>query len=506
VRFGRGRSARGLIAAGAAGAAVLVGACGSASAQSSATGRWLVPCRLPGVPTAALCGDIVRPLDPARPQGVQITVHVAVLPAVARVRKADPVLFFAGGPGQSAVELAGGVLTLLSRLNNRRDLILVDQRGTGRSAPLACDIDRPLAAWRRLEEQLGEAARLADIDACRESLQRLPHGDLRQYTTAIAIGDVRAVLDALGVREVNVVGASYGTRAALEMLRQAPERVRRVVLDGVVPPDMNLPLAGSLDNQAALEGLWRSCESDAGCARRHPTLRADWQGLLAGLPRQVEMPHPLTGTSEQVVLTREALLGLVRAPLYVPALAAGLPAAVHEAARDRWAPLIGLASSLSAGRSGRVWSGMHFSVVCAEDAVARAAGDALGADFGRVWVESYARVCEHWPRGEVVAGFRTIPASRSPVWVLSGGADPVTPPRHGERVAAALGPLARHGVADAAGHGVMSLACVREAVVRFIDAETDPLASADLPACARELPRPAPFAMPGPSRRTEPRP
>ncbi|MBC7940046.1 MAG: alpha/beta hydrolase, partial [Chitinophagaceae bacterium] len=98
----------------------------------------LKPCRLQGLEHDAWCGVLARPLDPAQAQGRQIELHYAVLPALARNKKPDPVFFFAGGPGQSAMGLAGTVSRLLARLSNRRDLVLIDQRGTGRSAPLLC--------------------------------------------------------------------------------------------------------------------------------------------------------------------------------------------------------------------------------------------------------------------------------------------------------------------------------------------------------------------------------
>ncbi|MBS1163483.1 MAG: cysteine proteinase, partial [Burkholderiaceae bacterium] len=202
----------------------------------------LTACRLQGVEHGALCGSVRRPLDPAAPQGTQIEVHFAVLPALARNRKPDPVFFFAGGPGQSAIEVAGRVQALLGRLSNRRDIVLVDQRGTGRSAPLVCDEADPTQP---LADAVDPARMLSRLDACRARLQQLPHGDLRHYTTALAMQDADAVRRQLGADRINLVGGSYGTRAALELLRQFPHTVRRIVLDGVAPPDMVLPAAFS---------------------------------------------------------------------------------------------------------------------------------------------------------------------------------------------------------------------------------------------------------------------
>ncbi|HSM23026.1 MAG TPA: alpha/beta fold hydrolase [Rubrivivax sp.] len=472
--------------------AVLMAGTGAAPPLHAADTRpGLAPCWLQGMEHQALCDSVRRPLDPAAPQGTQIDVHFAVLPALARNRKPDPVFFFAGGPGQSAIEIAGNVARLLGRLSNRRDIVLVDQRGTGRSAPLVCSEPSPTQPLADEVDPARVFGRLAD---CRTQLQQLPHGDLRHYTTAVAMQDTDAVRRQLGADRVNLVGGSYGTRAALDYMRQFPQAVRRAVIDGVAPPDMVLPASFSTDNQAALEAVFAACESDTACSTRYPALRADWRGLLATLPRDIRVAHPVTGEVQGLTLSRDTLLGLVRAPLYVPALASALPLALTEAARGRFEPLVGLATALQGGRPGALAEGMHFSVVCAEDVPRLAqAADRPGADFGNAFADIYRKVCSDWPRGEVPAAFYTLPPAPAATLVLSGGADPVTPPRHGERTARALGAKARHVVVPEAGHGVMGLACVRDAVFRFIDADSDEEALQVDADCARDMPRPPAF-------------
>ena len=453
------------------------------------------PCRLTGVSHEVMCGFVKRPLDPAQPMGRSIDVHYAVLPALARNKLPDPIFLFAGGPGQSAMSLAGSASALFARAANRREVVLVDQRGTGRSAPLGCDDDAPtlplavLADPRRQEQA---------INTCRQRLTLLPHGDLRQYTTSIAVQDIDAVRAALGAAQINVVGGSYGTRAALEYMRQFPRHVRRAVLDGVAPPDMVLPASFSVDNQRALDAVFAACVSSETCNARYPRLAQQWHTMLASLPQDVLLTHPLTGQPEQVTLTRDSVLGLVRLPLYAPPLASALPLALAEAAQGRFAALMGLGLSLGAGRrSAALSQGMHFSVVCTED-LPRMVGatDQPGADFGNTFADMYRRVCEHWPRGNVPEAFYTVSRSPAPVLVLSGGSDPVTPPRHGERVAKALGAKARHGVVANAGHGVMGLGCMRDVIYKFIDAADDAAASEVPIVCAQYLPRPPAFVMP----------
>lgn len=474
-------------AAGLALAMLALGASGAEPVEGAAR-----PCRVEGVPTELLCGKIRRPLDPQAPQGQQIEVHYLIVPAMARNKQPDPVAMLAGGPGQSAINIAPLVLPRLARLNNRRDLVFIDQRGTGRSAPLDCPDESRLPT----AEALDPAAQLKRLDDCRAALEQLPHGDLRFYTTEIAMQDIDAVRRQLGAARWNLVGGSYGTRAALDYQRQFPAAVRRLVIDGVAPPDMVLPAAFSTDGQAALDAMFDACEAEPACRRRYPALRADWAALLASLPRQVEVEHPLTGEPQRFTLTRAMLLRGTRLPLYSPTLASALPAAIHQAAQGRLQALSGLAGAMGGGgKAGKLAMGMHLSVICAEDLPRlAAAADAPGRDFGRVDAEFYQAVCKTWPRGAVSPDFYAVKPATAPVLVLSGGADPVTPPRHGERVAALLGPQAVHAVVPQAGHGVMALPCLREVIHRFIDTREDAAALKGVDAsCAARIPRPGAY-------------
>ncbi len=451
-------------------------------------------CHVAGIRNGVLCGSVQRPLDPEHAGRGTLEIKYVVVPAMARRKLADPVFFLAGGPGQSAVALAAQVMSLFSRLNNRRDIVFVDQRGTGDSAPLTCKDpeDETLADQSEPERQL----RL--IIQCKAALLKQPYikaeSDLGFFTTTIAVQDLEAVRRQLGAERIDLVGGSYGTRVALEVLRQFPKTVRRSVIDGVTPPDMALPASISADNQAAFNRLVESCAADPSCAKAHPDLHARFATLLQGLPREVTAQHALTGRAETFTLTRELVLGAVRGALYSPPLAAALPEAIEAATRGDYAGLIGLSATQLARKSSRLATGMHLSVVCAEDMPRLAASaDKPGAEFGTTFARNYEKLCAVWPRGAVPTAFYTLVKSESPVLMLSGGIDPVTPPRHGERVAKALGPMARHVVVANAGHGVMAIGCMRDVVFRFIDAVTDAEALAVDADCAAQVPRPPAF-------------
>lgn len=450
-------------------------------------------CRVEGIANEVQCGLVHRPLNPAQPGGAQIDVHYLVVPALARNKLPDAVLMLAGGPGQSAINVAAAVLPRLNRLNNRRDLVFIDQRGTGRSAPLPCPDESHLP----VEQAMDPALQIQRLRRCSEDLAKLPHGDMRFYTTTIAMQDFDAVRAQLGVPQWNLIGASYGTRAALEYQRQFPTRVRRTVLDGVAPPDMVLPASFSVDAQSALEALLRSCDArgDASqaCALRFTHLRQEWAALLASLPRRISVHHPLSGAQERFTLTRDAVLRAVRTPLYAPALASALPAAIHHAAAGDFDGLVGLSNALGSSKSLRLAMGMHFSVVCAEDIPRLSLSGPAGADFGASDADFYAAVCGFWPRGTVDAAFYQVPRAQSPVLLLSGGVDPATPARHGSRVAQALGDKAQHVVVPQAGHGVMAVGCMRDVVFRFIMAPDDAQALPQDASCAVRIPRPGAF-------------
>ena len=476
------RRAAGLLAA----ASIAAGGAPARAEDPAPAALVLAPCRLAGLEHDALCGTLRRPLDPAHPAGTSFDLHVAVLPALARHKEPDPILFFAGGPGQSAIALAGTVERLMGRLGMRRDIVLVDQRGTGHSAPLHCDTPSSEEALARAFDR---ARAVAALDACRVQLERLPWGDLRLYGTTIAMADADAVRAALGADRVNLVGVSYGTRAALEYLRLHPGRVRRMVLDGVAAPDMTLPRSIDDDAQAALAGAFAACAGEPACALAHPRLERTWAALLDTLPRAVDLDNPVDGRPARVTLTRDAVQQLVRPGLYVPALGAILPQAIDDAAAGRFGPLLALGATPLGGGANEIAEGEHFSVVCAEDAPRL--GPESAGEAGSVAL--YRAVCAHWPRAAVSPGFYTVAAAPAPVLLLSGSADPVTPPRHAERVAQALGARARAVVVPNSAHGQLGIACLRDAAARFIEATRDDDAMRVETGCAARQPRPPAF-------------
>jgi pimeloyl-ACP methyl ester carboxylesterase len=469
--------------------ALLAASC--AAPDSSAIDR-LHECAIEEGPAGAYCGTLAVHENRATRQGRQIALKIVVAPALRRDPAPDPLFVLAGGPGQPSATLAGEQLPMFRRFRVDRDIVFVDQRGTGESNRLGCDpapddLDEIASDDARTERRL--KACLASYDA-----------DPRLYTTPIAMDDLDDVRAFLGYDQIDLWGGSYGTRAALEYLRRHEAHVRAVVLDGVAPADMRLPLYTARDAQRALDRLFADCAADAGCAAAFPTLADDTRALFARLEKErpiVRGVHPRTGRPlELPIARRDAALVIFRA-LYVPEVASLLPRVLTDAAAGNYQALLALAfQGAPEGDKRDIAFGMHLSVVCAEDipridAAARTAVETSGFMGDAMFDAQYA-ACSFWPRGEVPERFYTPVTSDRPVLILSGADDPVTPPSWGELVAAHL-PNARHIVVPGAGHITLSRGCVPQLVADFL---ADGSVGTLDPGCTSVLTRPPFFITP----------
>ena len=471
----------------AAAAALLLAACNPSPEAARAT-VVLDTCRLPGVELAARCGEHEVWEDREAKSGRRIKLDIAVIPARLRAREADPIVVLAGGPGQGAVSLASQVMPLFARLNDSRDVVLIDQRGTGNSNPLDCDEDDEQSLQALFEDALPQRA----IRRCLETLD----ADPSKYITSIAVEDYDEALTALGYNVVNLWGGSYGTRMALEFLRRHPARVRSMVLDGVAPAGMKLPLSFVADGDAALERLLADCDRDDRCRQLYPGLRGtilEVRGELAKNPVRAAIQDPRTGERETISVNENVFMSGLFRPLYVAELASLLPYGIASAARGDFNPLLAQNLEFADDISENLSIGMHLSVVCAEDVPRITAEDLAklgGSFFGRSLVDDFITACKTWPRGKVPADFYEPVRSDVPVLILSGGIDPATPPRHAELVAATL-PNARHFVAPRVGHGVSLHGCAPRLVETFVRTPAAKLEGK----CLERIPRPL-FVLP----------
>jgi pimeloyl-ACP methyl ester carboxylesterase len=453
----------------------------------------LTPCQLahPFLASriAARCGTLEVPEDHQQPGGRRLSLRVAVVEADAGGRQPDPVFFLAGGPGQAATEVYPAIAGAFARTARRRDIVLVDQRGTGGSAKLECsDLSEPSAVDR------SDEADLKLVTACGEALAR--KADLRRYGSEDAATDLDLVRAALGAERINLVGGSYGTRLALVYARRFPARVRTMVLDGVAPFEMPVGAYFERDAQRALTLAVKRCRADAACHKAFPDPAGDLAALLASLekqPRTLSLRDPLTGAPRQVALDAGTVRRLIFLLSYTPETVSLIPALLAEARRGDPGPLASL--GLTAGRDvqATISRPLQLAVLCAEDVPWFPPDDPLagrGRYLGHSVSAAFRAACRRFPHGAVPASFREPVRSEIPTLLLSGEADPVTPPEWAAAAARSL-PNSRQLTLAGQAHGTLLRGCMPRVVDRFISAGT----LDGLDASCLELVKPQPFFL-----------
>ncbi len=413
----------------------------------------------------ARCTHVTVYEDRDLQKGRTLDLNVVVVPARDRTPHPDPLVLLAGGPGQAATDLGAMLLATLEMVHRTRDIVLVDQRGTGASHPLDCEPARASTVTDRLRVDFNPA----DLTAC---LARYD-ADPRLYTTPLAMDDLEQVRAALGYETINLWGGSYGSRAALVYMRRHPQRVRSVVLDGVAPPDMALLNSAARDASRALSLVFDDCEADETCATAFPDIRDRATRLVDRLshqPAEVRIAHPRTGVVERVTIRRETFTSVLRSALYRPELSALIPLLVHRAEEADFSPIAAIADAFADMGHG-LSVGMHLSVLCSED-LGRASPD------GRVLTDAFFRpatfleplqaACAQWPHRPMAVTYYDPIVSSAPTLLFSGELDPVTPPRWAERAADHLS-RAKVITLPGVGHGTVTRTCVSRIIADFLD-------------------------------------
>lgn len=414
----------------------------------------------------AQCATYEVPEDRANPAGRKIALNIAWLePTGSGEKSPDPVLFLAGGPGQAAVATYPALDAAFREVRKQRSVVLIDQRGTGKSNLLSCEADDDVE-----ETDISSAVMQAHAQRCMEALSA--KADLRHYTTTDAIADLDEVRQAIGAAQVNLVGVSYGTRVAQQYAMRHPQSTRSIVLDSVVPNTLQLGniFARNLDDALALQ--FAVCSNDPACKDKLGDPRAELDALLAKLraqPVAVQYRDASSGELKQGTLRAESVAGLVRMYAYMPVASALLPKLIHEANAGRFENLMALVQMMSGEMKDAMAMGMQLSVVCSEDAdsmVARAEDE--GTVLGNQMADGMAAMCKAWPKGKMPADFHDALASNVPALVLEGEFDPVTPPRYGEEVVKTL-PNGRLFVLRGQGHSVLGAGCMPKLFAQFIE-------------------------------------
>jgi len=417
---------------------------------------------------AAECGVLQVPENPRQPDGRQIALHVARVPAISRRKQPDPLFVLAGGPGAAAGAFYASVAGAFARILRERDIVLVDQRGTGGSNALECPESEDLSG------RQSDAETQARTRACLALLA--PRADVAFYTTSLAVRDLEQVRAALGYERINLYGSSYGTRVAQHYLRHFPARTRSVILDGVVPVSQPVGPSAAIDAEGALERILRRCAQDSACRERFGDPASDYHAVRAALRVStvpISVRDPATGDDRSFEFGADHLASVLRLLSYTSEYAALLPLALHAAAsQEDYAPLAAQYLMVERAYAQSIAVGMHNSVVCAEDVPlfaafavdrARLASTYLGARQ----LDGLESVCRVWPRGEVDADLHAPFTSAAPALLLSGSDDPVTPPAFAHEAARGF---THHleVVLEGFGHGQLTAPCVDRVMAQFV--------------------------------------
>lgn len=419
-------------------------------------------CYVEGVSDRLKCGFVTVPENSNKPDGKQIQVHYVVLPAVKNVNHEEALLAIAGGPGQSAIDNAAGFDAMLSKVRQQRDILLIDQRGTGRSNLLTCDegAQSPLSFDDDNADTLAETQKcLAKIDA-----------DVTQYGSLNAIKDFEAVRQHLGYKKLHIYGISYGTRMAQLYMRLYPTHLATVTLDGIVPMQQSvLEIGASIDRGFDL--LFKDCQETTACHVQFPELKAEFDQVAASLAKAPVMENvydPVTGEKTMLTMTRGKFYGSIRMALYQANVRALVPHAIHQAAKHNFQPILGL-YSLTIDNAGMAM-GMHASVVCGEDMhriTPTMREQAQHSFMGKTMLEGLEATCEVWKVPAVDDSFSEPISSDIPTLLLSGEIDPATPPSWGELAMEKL-TNAKHFVAPYATHGVAYQSCANNLIADLV--------------------------------------
>lgn len=394
----------------------------------------LQPCTPEGVAGEARCGTYEVFEDRAARSGRTIKLHIVVLKALSPAPAPDPVFWLHGGPGAAATDMVedaqGGVL---GAARQDRDLVFVDQRGTGASNPLKCDLgDSP----RDLQAFFGEMLPRDKIRECREKLEKI--ANLRLYTTPIAMDDLDEVRAALGYEKINLLGASYGTIAAQVYLRQHPEHVRSAFLAGVATPEIKQPLLFPRSAQHAMDLLFEDCAADEHCRKTFPALKQEFDAVLRRFEKgtlEVELVNPSTQKREKVRVPRSNFVERLRLTMYNTDGQSLVPFIIHRVFLNDYLPWEEAAIFLSPGSS--VARGMYLTVTCSEGVAFITDQDVVNETratyLGEERVKLHMEACKEWPKGEIPRSYIEPVKSDLPVLMISGEADGSSPPWYGEK-------------------------------------------------------------------------
>jgi len=453
--------------------------CNEKTDQQSATTSILKPCPgfvetgKPPLVYGAECGELTLKENPADANSNDISVAILRLPAISPVADADPLFLIQGGPGGSSIDMASQIHGFFADVRKNRDLVFVDQRGTGKSNSLRCE--QLTSDELKLPEAEQAEKYLALMKSCAEKYQH----NAAFYTTVYAVQDLDAVRSALGYKKINLWGGSYGTRVALEYARRYPQQARTIILDGVAPPSIALPKYFARDAMAALVAVNNECLAQTDCAVEFGDIVKKAETVLQrlntlqekGEPLEISYEHPRNQQTDTLRLTPRSFSSLLFMSLYSRDLTVLLPRAISFAEKEDYRLLAAL-SALSAEQAQlmNIAEAMRYSVICNEDWPQLSASDIEQSEpfFGVPFVKDMQPICALWPKAELPDDYWQPVKSAVPALLLSGKHDPVTPELWAQTVADHLSNATQLSAAGG-NHSISIEGCVPQLIAQFIE-------------------------------------
>jgi pimeloyl-ACP methyl ester carboxylesterase len=405
--------------------------CGFANASERTP---LSECKLPELDRPARCGIVNVLENKQRPDGRRIPIHVAVVPASSGRSLPDPILILMGGPGEESLPSASFYARQLALVLQDRDLLLIDQRGTGKSNGLRC----------ALHSDRDPAIVLRDVHpptSIRDCAKRLStQADLTQYTYAHFAKDIEHVRQSLGYDQLNLSAGSYGTRAAQVYIRTYPTSVRTAFFGSVVPIDVATPLQFAKAAQTAFGVIFDACADDVACRAAYPNLRQEFATILSQLDSgSVRVTVP--GSTQPVQLYRGRVVERLRSISYRREGARTLPWLIHQAHAGNWRPITdSLLSDMDPRAFSDISFGLFFTITCNEDIPfvekTQIATATDGTYLGDYRLRQQQAACELWPKVSLPSDYRAPVHSSVPALFVSGDLDPAAPLWYTTRTAA----------------------------------------------------------------------
>ena len=357
---------------------------------------------------------------------------------------------------------------LMRGLRRERDLVFVDQRGTGDSHGLQCSLN---VQRNDGQSYFAELFSPENVRACQKLLAE--KADLRQYTTPFVVDDLDEIRAALQYEKITLYGVSYGTVTAVEYLRRYPERIKSLTLAGVTSPAAKLPLQFAQGTERAMTRLLSDCNADPGCNTAFGNLRQEFATVLAKLdggPVLFDFYNPRNKVTEPVSLSRNEFVEQLRLMLYNHESMRLIPLMVHAAAQGDWSVFAKIKSQSRGNTAFAATTGVYFTITCSESvpyiSEAEITRHNAGTILGEYRVRRHQQACKDWPRGALTNSYFEPIKSSLPVLMLSGDIDPSTAMELAEEVSKFL-PNARQIILRNTPHSYSS-DCAQNLIIEFI--------------------------------------